>query len=220
MKVYIAIFLLSSAIFALVDETQNAQIAPESQKTDITITTDSGKSFTINTDKIDTADSAHKTRARRAYSTFGTPSRRQQDANADDTTDVAELFEDLEGVDRDDNEIDKLVEMCDGADGLGNLCNELDDIDTIIDLVGEEKLVDDQLILSKDDASKVKNALLHYKEMLARMVENEVAPVDSAGNELLDRRNVVKSRMAVRNERKGQYVQKINRRRRHHHHVL
>ena len=61
--------MILSAITALVDETPSAQATPESQKTDITITTDSGKSFTINTDKI--AATPQVSRARKAVTTSG-----------------------------------------------------------------------------------------------------------------------------------------------------
>ena len=81
MKSFLTILLLCSAIFALIDETPATNAVSESQKTDLTITTDSGQRIKVNTDELQGLAHTHGHRARKARLTQKS-SRKAADASS------------------------------------------------------------------------------------------------------------------------------------------
>ena len=184
MKLYLVFFFLLTTIFALVDEAQTTQVTPESQKTDITITTDSGKSFTIDTDKIDTAHSLHKVRARRAFSHFPQPVRKQE-VSADEENAIEDLEDIFDEIDSSISNISKSdINSFEDSDCSPNY--EDDYCTTLKDLVISLKLLktgkkNKPVKLQPEEAKVIGSFVYKYGKIFKKFKEKLIE--DSGDNE-------------------------------------
>ena len=154
MKSFLTILILSSAIFALIEETPTNELTPESQKTDLIINTDSGQSIKVNTDQL--SGLSHGRHSRKAHQVHGKNRKARQAHGKNRKAADAD----------DDSSIEFDVTFFEPEDFPTEFQSEVETLqDAIVDVENACKVKSGLFCIGRATAKTVRDALLAYQDL-------------------------------------------------------
>ena len=156
MKSFLTILLLCSTIFALIEEAPGINEVPESQKTNLVITTNEGQSIKVNTDQLSGLARSHGHKARKARLTSG----RNRKANDESST-----------ISFDVNEFSVEDFPTDLQSEVETLQDSIQDLDNAIDYA---KVNGGQVCFGSGTAKAIKESLENYQALFVEVHQDEI----------------------------------------------
>ena len=171
MKSFLTILILSSAIFALIEETPATDLASESRKTDLIINTDNGQSIKVNTDQL--KGLARGRHSRKARLTHG------KNRKADD----------------DSSSIEFDVTFFEPEDFPTELQSDVETLqDAMLDLENACKVESGDYCIGRSTAKTIKSALDDYQNIFAEQNKELLEDLIEEYQEILEEKSSDDSR--------------------------